>query len=314
MIEILHMFKTLRSLSIHSRQPRFLTTAQSRLRTKATRHHRYSLSTMASEPATKKQKTTPEYTLLYHGGIPGRGEYIRLAFEAAQVPFSDPANDSSKKDGSKEVYALLGDKATHETCFENPPPFAPPYLKVKGEGKNGGDLLIYQTPNILLYLGPKLGLAGEDEVDALHVNELALTALDMSNEAHDTHHPVAVMDYYEDQKDESLRKATDFRKNRMPKFFEYFARVLEGNQEGGGKYLVGSKLTYADLVIWHVLDGLYFAFPNEMKARKKEFSGLLEKFYAGVKEEPGIKNYLDSGRRMEFSMGLFRKYPELDRE
>jgi glutathione S-transferase len=99
-------------------------------------------------------------------------------------------------------------------------------LKVPSAGKNGKTLLISQTPNILLYLGPLLNLAGEDEVDKIYVNELALTALDLANETHDTHHPVAVMKYYKEQKEEALRKATDFRETRLPKFFGYFERVL----------------------------------------------------------------------------------------
>jgi glutathione S-transferase len=40
----------------------------------------------------------PAYELLYWPGIPGRGEFIRLAFEAAGVPYTDVAN--SDKDGS----------------------------------------------------------------------------------------------------------------------------------------------------------------------------------------------------------------------
>ena len=50
------------------------------------------------------------------------------------------------------------------------------------------------------------------------------------------------MAYYEEQKEEALRKARDFREARIPKFFGYFERVLKGNGEGGGKYLVGDKL------------------------------------------------------------------------
>lgn len=133
-------------------------------------------SKMASE-------TTPKYELLYHPGTPGRGEYIRLAFEAAQVPFLDVSNAS--KDGAKAVYANWAPDASYDSNG-NPPPFAPPLLRVPGAGKNGRDLIISQTPNILLFLGPKLGLAGEDEVDKLFVNGLTLTALDLGNEAHDT--------------------------------------------------------------------------------------------------------------------------------
>lgn len=138
----------------------------------------------------------------------------------------------------------------------NPPPFAPPMLKVSGAGKQGKDLLISQTPNILFYLGEKLGLAGADEAEKFHIQGLALTALDLSNETHDTHHPVAVMKYYDEQKDEALKRSADFRENRVPKFFGYFERVLKGNQqEGGGRYLVGGRLSYADTTVWHVLDG-----------------------------------------------------------
>lgn len=118
-----------------------------------------------------------------------------------------------------------------------------------------------------------------------------------------------------DQKDESLRKATDFRENRIPKYFSYFERTLKHNEsQGHGKYLVGSKLTYADTTWWQVMDGLHFAFPREMEARRKDYPLLFEKFYPGIKEEKGIKEYLDSDRRLQYSMGLYRHYPELDRQ
>ncbi|KAF2101401.1 glutathione S-transferase [Rhizodiscina lignyota] len=263
--------------------------------------------------SAKKQRTHPQYELLYWPGIPGRGEYIRLAFEASGVPFKDTGNEA--KNGASIVVSACCDKNSTGDSDGNPPSFAPPGLRVPGEGKDGKTLFISQTPNILLYLGPKLGLAGEDEVDALYVNSLTLTALDLSNETHDTHHPVASMLYYEDQKEESLKKATDFRENRIPKFFGYFERVLKGNEKKGGegKYMVGPKLTYADTTLWQVLDGLHFAFPNECKARSSEFP-VLQKFYQNMKEEKGLKEYIESGRRLEFSNGLFRHYPELDRQ
>jgi glutathione S-transferase len=206
---------------------------------------------MASHGPTQ-QNPHPKYTLLYHGGIPGRGEFVRLAFEAAGVPYDDPGNATPSR--AKEVYAACAPHSTGKGG--NPPAFAPPMLKVDGDGDGGNALLLSQAPNILLYLGPKLGLAGERPVDCFYVNELALTALDLNNGCHDTHHPISVMKYYEDQKDEALLRAADFRAHRIPKFFGYFERVLKGNEsEGHGKYMVGAKLTYADLTFWHVLDG-----------------------------------------------------------
>jgi glutathione S-transferase len=269
---------------------------------------------MSSEPAAKRARTShPEYHLLYHGGIPGRGEFIRLAFEATGTPYVDIGNVKPAR--TKEIYATCA--PTSLGTDGNPPPFCPPMLRVPGAGKNGGDLVIWQTSNILLYLGRRLGLVGDADEDEYFVNGLALTALDMNNEVHDTHHPIAPMKYYEEQKDEALKKAIDFREHRVPKFLGYFNRVLKGNEKNGkGVFLVGNKLTYADLCLWQVLDGTIFAFPKEFAARKEsgEYSLVLETFYEGIKELDGIKAYLGSERRLKYSHGVFRHYPELDRE
>jgi glutathione S-transferase len=279
--------------------------------------------------STKKARTQPPYELLYWPGIPGRGEFIRLAFEATGTSYKDLCNESKEGTRSNHLCVLLGansqgmnillavkdEKSTGDNDG-NPPAFAPPALRIPGEGKDGKALLIYQTPSILTYIGPKLGLEGEDEAEKQWILSHTLTALDLNNETHDTHHPVAVAAYYEDQKDEALKKAKDFRSARIPKFFSFFERVLKGNEANGGegKYLVGKKLSYADTTLWHVLSGLKFAFPKELEAREQEFPTLLGTFYESVKEQSGLKEYLASERRKPFSMGIFRHYPELDRE
>ncbi|KAB2572868.1 putative glutathione s-transferase protein [Lasiodiplodia theobromae] len=264
-------------------------------------------------PEAKRQRTQPTYELLYHPSIPGRGEYIRLVLEAAGAPYSDVAKEKGDE-GYARVLAACSATSTGD-ADGNPPAFAPPALRVPGAGRDGKALVISQTPNIVQYLAAKLGLAPADEADALHANQHMLTALDLSNEAHDSHHPIAVSLYYEDQKDAAKQRANDFRETRIPKFFSYFERTLKGNEElGQGKYLVGDKLSHADTTLWQVVDGLFFAFPKELAARKSEFPLLLEKFYAGIKEEKGLKEYLASDRRLKYSMGLYRHYPELDRE
>jgi glutathione S-transferase len=263
-----------------------------------------------SQPTTKKPRTQPQYELLYHPSIPGRGEFIRLALEASGTPYTDIANEDSKN-GYSTVQKVTMNSSSLESEAGNPPTFAPPALRIPGAGKDGGSLVISQTSNILLYLGEKLELSGSSEAEKYWINQLALTALDLNNEVHDTHHPIAVMKYYEDQKEESLKKSTDVRENRIPKFLSYFQRTLKGN--GNGKYMVGEKLSYADLVVWQVLDGLQFAFPKEMEFRKQEHAELFE-FHEGLKKEKGIKEYLGSERRLPYSEGVFRYYPELDRQ
>ncbi|KAK7706717.1 hypothetical protein SLS64_007548 [Diaporthe eres] len=261
-----------------------------------------------STPAAKRQKSSKDvpYHLVYWPGIPGRGEHVRLALEEAGASYTDTAHI---KDGVNEVLAQIDAKNTGDDT--SPPPLAPPILK-------HGDLTINQTPNILLYLGPKLGLApkpGDDDEDGLFiVNELALTALDgLSNEPHDCHHPIATGLYYEDQKEESLKKSKDYVATRLPKFVGYFERVLKSKASGDGPWLYGGKLTYADLVLFQCLDGIKFMFPKAVK--KMEDSGDYKGVFAlhqAVKERPNIKGYLASDRRQKYSQGIYRYYEELD--
>ena len=59
--------------------------------------------------------------------------------------------------------------------------------------------MIGQTANILLYLGSRHGLAPKAEAGKLWVHQLQLTVADFVVEVHDTHHPLGVSLYYEDQ-------------------------------------------------------------------------------------------------------------------
>jgi len=256
---------------------------------------------MSSEPATKQPKlSSDDYRLIYWPGIPGRGEPIRLAFEQAGATYEDVALKG--KEGANEVINYCSPK------FKCPsgsiPPLAPPILH------HGSDIVLSQLPNIMLYLGPKLGLVPEDDFGKYKVNQVFLTVCDLQNEAHDVHHPIAVSEYYEDQKEEAFRKSIDFRKNRLPKFLSYFNRLLP---DPSSPYLVDSQLTYADLGLYHIVEGLKFAFPNALERLLSEYHGVAA-LHAMVKDLPRIKAYLKSERRKPFSMGLYREYPELDVE
>ena len=94
----------------------------------------------------------------------------------------------------------------------------------------------------------------------------------------------------------------------MPKFLDYFERVLEGN---GGRFLVGRRITYADLSLAQVLAGLRYAFPASTKRalrKRSRLAELGEKVFA----RPRIRRYLDSPRRLAFNNDdVFRRYPEL---
>jgi glutathione S-transferase len=152
------------------------------------------------------------YQLHYWPTIQGRGEFVRLALEEAGAAYVDVAR------GAKTTAAARGPDG--RPGGHDHPPFAPPYLV-------DGDLVIGQTANILLHLGPRHGLAPRAEAGRLWVNQLQLTIADLVAEAHDVHHPVGVGLYYEDQKAEAARRAEEFRTQRMKKFLGWFETVLE---------------------------------------------------------------------------------------
>lgn len=156
---------------------------------------------MASTEAAQSVLDSPPcvYELLYHAEIPGRGEYVRLAFEAARERYKDVSIQDEEAMNKYSYRRGIFDTTLADDESGNPPAFAPPCLVHYGNGYQGHSLVISQTPNILLYLGSRLRLDGVNELDRYRVHELALTALDLCNEIHDTHHPIASTKYYEGQ-------------------------------------------------------------------------------------------------------------------
>jgi glutathione S-transferase len=239
-----------------------------------------------------------EYELYYWPGIQGRGEFIRLALEAAGVRYRDVARQPAGEGGLEPMMRFLSGNATEHV------PFAPPFLKA-------GGLLIGQTANILMFLGACHDLAPSDEAGRLWANQLQLTTADFVDEIHDTHHPIASGLYYEDQLEEAKRRSKDFLQVRAPKFLRYFECILASN-EVGPAHLIGDRLTYPDLSLFQIVAGLRYAFPRAMAALEQGLP-LTIALHDRVKAHPKIAPYLASPRRIPFNeQGIFRHYPELD--
>ncbi|MBN3846476.1 glutathione S-transferase [Paraburkholderia sp. Ac-20342] len=238
--------------------------------------------------------------LYYWDGLQGRGEFVRLALEEAGVAYVEVARGKPSQGlGTEAMMALLA------SPDEPYPPFAPPFLK-------DGDLVISQTTNILLYLGPRLNLAPAAESLRYVANGLQLTIADVVTEAHDTHHPLSSSLYYEDQKDAAKARAHDFIDHRLPKFMAYFERVLKQNP-AGERFMVGDTLSYVDLSMFQLIDGLLYAFPRALK-RFGEHYPRLATLHDMVMARPNIAAYLNSDRRIEHNEAcVFRHYPELDK-
>lgn len=233
------------------------------------------------------------YRLYYWPTIQGRGEFVRLALEEAGAAYVDVARG---RGGEAAMLRLMRRRTT--------PPFAPPFLVA-------GPLTIAQTANILLWLGDRHGLAPRSAAGRLWAHQLQLTVADFVQEIHNTHHPISSALWYREQKREARRCSAAFLKYRAPKFLGYFERVLAGNP-AGDRFLVGQRLTYPDLSLFQIVEGLRYAFPRAMARLERKVPRAVA-LHDRVARRPRISAYLKSKRRIPFSdEGIFRRYPELD--
>jgi glutathione S-transferase len=236
------------------------------------------------------------YELYYQPTIQGRGEFIRLALEDAGADYIDVARDPSF--GRPGIMKIIEDPALEH------PPFAPPFLKA-------GELLISQTANILQFLGPRLGLVPQSEESRLWAHQLQLTIADWLYETGQTHHPIANVLYYEQQKEEAKKRAAHFISTRIPKFLGYFERILKLNAKSGG-FVFGEEVSYVDLSLFQMIEGLRYAFPKTMAQVDEQYPRLIA-LHDDVTARPRIAAYLSSSRRLAFNeQGIFRHYPELE--
>ena len=224
------------------------------------------------------------YQLWYWPDIQGRGEFVRLALEAAGVAYADCARDS----GAKMLMADMKDRAAV---------YAPPYLV-------DGDRTVSQVANILLYLSDTHpNLAGGGDRYTLHA--LQLTIADLVAEAHAVHHPVDAMAYYADQKVEAALAAEAFREHRIPKYLDHFEAAITGDW-------VADDWSYVDLSLFQIIAGLRYMFPKRMATLADTYPKLAA-LHDRVKALPGIAAYIASERRIAFNTdGIFRAYPEID--
>ena len=231
------------------------------------------------------------YELYYWPTIQGRGEFVRLALEDAGADYVDVARGEG---GTDAMFAMMQAAGT--------PPFAPPFLKA-------GRLLIGQTANILHYLGPRLDLAPKAEAGQLWLHQLQLTITDFVAEVHDTHHPIGVSLYFEQQRVPARKRTAGFWQERAPKFLGYFERLLAASK---GAWITGRKVSYVDLSLFQVVEGLRYAFPNHMADFEKDIPELVA-LRDNVAARRNVAAYLASDRRLAFNEDdIFRHYRILD--
>lgn len=75
---------------------------------------------------------------------------------------------------------------------------------------------------------------------------------------------------------------------------------------------MGARLSYADLSLFQLVEGLLYAFPKATRRAARKTPRVIA-LHDRVAQHRRVAAYLQSARRIAFNeSGIFRRYPELD--
>jgi len=164
--------------------------------------------------------------LTYFAGR-GLGEVIRLVFAESNVDFVD--NRVTDISSLKESGTL---------------PFGQvPLLEIDG-------ISIAQSFSILRYLSKKYGLRGSNDQEEVMIDMVAEGTRDLSR----------ARPYGTNISDSEKEK---FVSEVLPKWLSYFEKLLQQNVNGNG-FIVGNRLSYADIALFNTIDTIQLGFPNSV--------------------------------------------------
>jgi len=230
------------------------------------------------------------WKLHYWPGFPGRGEFVRLIFEEAGVPYEEPARTPGVQVASSEVLSIY--KGQIDTGF---PIFAPPIIQK-------GNFFLCQTPAITSYLGKKFGLYPDNDIDEARAHQVSLCIADYITAGRAPFHPIKPYASHHDQKEESKPFIRDFVVERLPKHLSHFEAILayakKTHPSSQEMYVVGNKLTYVDLELFHALCATESQFNEAWQTMEVP---LVKAFTAQIAARPRIAEYLKSERRQKFA-------------
>ncbi|ORY01870.1 sigma-class glutathione S-transferase [Basidiobolus meristosporus CBS 931.73] len=228
------------------------------------------------------------WELYYWPGMPGRGEFMRLLFIETSTPFKDVY--------AGEDWTAVG-KVNYQLSKEF---FALPTIKHNG-------FMLSQTPVICRYLAVKLNngvLYPKEELLGYQAEMIMAGIVDLTAEGHDAWHPIDKNATYVSQKEQAKPFIEYYEKKRLPKWFSFFEKVLAENEkkypsfDEGGPFLVGESISYVDLCMFHILDGIEFQCPEAYA-----FIDVpkLKNLKTRIQNRPKIKQYLESAQRSRFT-------------
>lgn len=256
-----------------------------------------------------RKKACPKVRFrLFYWPMAGRGEFIRLLFAETNTPYEDP-------------YSKMTWPEAQKVCYNNPEHFAVPALEDRSLLASATDksrpLVFSQTPVIIQHLATHCdGGRLMPRQEALKIKAAALNhdVADLAAESCNAWHAVHPNKSWTEQKEGTQHAVDFFLKERVPKWLAHFGRALQRNVQACGLdpscdvdvYFVGNSLTYADLMVCNMMNGLRCGTsPLGQSALRYEAlaSPLLKKFVLQILARPRVKAWYHSEDRHDYGAG-----------
>ncbi|GAB6028478.1 hypothetical protein CHUAL_002637 [Chamberlinius hualienensis] len=196
---------------------------------------------------------SPKYKLTYFNGR-GLAELSRLVLAQAGVEYEDVRLE---KDNWPEIKPTT-------------PLGQVPILEVDGQ-------VIFQSRAIARFLAREHGLAGSNSIEAARIDGLVDAVYDLWD------HGYKIKFEQDAAKKEELTKK--FLGETLPPYLSNITKILTNN---GGKFLVGDKLSWADIAVAYALSGLREKFESSLESHDT-----LKQFSETVLNLPNIKAWID---------------------
>lgn len=230
------------------------------------------------------------YELHFWPHMLGRGETVRLLLHEVGGDFIEIAHARADRAAADLLPALS--------------PFAPPVLR-------HGQVYIAHSANILRFLGERHGLAPQGAAPRERVFALKRGMLDFLIDIYCVHRPLIAGVAAGDADAGAKAAARAIRTARTAAMFQGLEQVLKRSE---GPYLTGSAPSYADLMLFQMVEGMAQAFPSLVNPLQRICRRVFD-LHERIAQRPRIGSYLGSAQRLAFShMPVFAAYRALDRE
>jgi len=243
--------------------------------------------------------------VLYHyspPGFKGRGEFLKLLFEDAGVPYKFTNDNLYGPQGWMDAFRdpkKQGDGSEVKPDLAPWPVMFPP--AVWHRPPSGEEVMINQVNACMAYIGNQIGYGPASDAERARADAITANAMDFIAEGRRSFHPVQDGASYTTQKEEGDKASKAWTEKRMQVWLQHFEKTVKRN--AGKPVAGGPKLTYADFALFHVLDACQSQFNIEFYefCWDKADIPALKAFKAAMEERPNLKAYFASDRRMPWA-------------